>query len=105
MLAAINLGMPHVEPAQAMIVAVASSCLTAMAFALAALVRHGLAKRYLPEGAHWITLATGGCVALIPLAVYVLLLGRTETFPWVATAWLVAVGAAPFVVYPERDVD
>jgi hypothetical protein len=70
-----------------------------------ALIRHGLSRRYLRETSSWITVVTGACAALVPLGVYVLLLGRTETFPWVATAWLVAVVAAPFVVYPERDVD
>jgi hypothetical protein len=101
----ISLVSPHVQPAAVFIYPTASSFLTGLSFSVTALIRHGLSRRYLRETSHWVTVVIGACTALIPLGIYVLLLGRTETFPWVATAWLAAVVAAPFVVYPERDVD
>ena len=94
---------PHAPSQNIIDVPIAVMVLSSVLFVNADAVRRAVSKRHLRERAWPAVILTGVCCILTPTAVRAALLGRTQTLPWVAVIWFIAVVAAPFVVYPSVE--
>ena len=68
--------------------------------AVTAVVRQRFAEEWVAEKNKLLTILAGAGCVLLPTAVYVSLLGRTETLPWVLTTWLISCIMASYVISP-----
>ena len=75
--------------------------LTGGLFALTCVLRRAFSRRvWGREQSGVITMAAGAGCAAGPTFVYIALIGRVETLPWIATAGLVCCVLASFIAYP-----
>ena len=89
------------RPGQVLILATMSAALSGGVFALSCLVRRAVSRRgWGREQSGVVTMAAGAACAAAPTFIYVALVGRTETFPWVVIGWLACCVTASFIAYP-----
>jgi len=69
--------------------------------ALTAVLRRRFSENWLPERSAAGTLLAGGGCVVVPTAVSAIIVGMTETWPWVVTTWFVCSILASYVISPS----
>jgi hypothetical protein len=89
------------HPGHVVFLAMILTAPTGGVFALTCVLRRAFARRpWGREQSGIVTMAAGAGCAAGPTFVYIALIGRIETLPWIATAGLICCVLASFIAYP-----